>query len=286
MFICARDDYAGGMSVTPVAPAPPGYLHLGHAYSALRAWRFACETDGRFLLRIEDIDQTRCRPEFTEAIYEDLAWLGISWGNPVRCQSQHLAEYARQLEILRDKELLYPCFCTRADIARSPSAPHGPDGALYPGTCKHICAMDASEKMASGKSFAWRLHTDRALCLFGDLFWHDTRAGVVKAQPELLGDIVLARKETPTSYHVSVTVDDGLQGVTDIIRGEDLFHATHIHVLLQTLLGFPVPTYQHHPLLAGPDGKRFAKRDGAVTIRALRESGKAPADILQIVGLA
>lgn len=273
------------MRVTRFAPSPTGQLHLGHAFSALQAWRHAQETGGRFLLRIEDIDQTRCRPEFIDAIYEDLHWLGLSWEEPVRIQSQHFAEYKQQLDMLQQKDLLYPCFCTRADINRSHSAPHGPDGLLYPGTCKQLAAAVVAQKMASGISFAWRLHVDRAMQATNVLTWQDAQAGTLKAQPHILGDVVLARKETPTSYHLSVTVDDALQGITDIIRGEDLFHATHLHRLLQALLDFPVPRYHHHKLLTGPDGKRYAKREGAITLRALRTSGKTRQDIYQMIGL-
>jgi glutamyl-Q tRNA(Asp) synthetase len=278
------------MIVTRFAPSPTGYLHLGHAYSAITAWRYAQKNAGRFLLRIEDIDPARCRPEFVHAIYEDLHWLGVTWENPVRVQSAHFADYQNALADLQARDLIYPCFCTRreiaAEIARSPSAPHGTEGSIYPGTCKNLSGEDVAAKKLSGMSFAWRLHTDRAMAFCGPLPWLDALAGEIIADPLPLGDVVLARKEMPASYHLSVVIDDGLQGVTDIIRGDDLFAATHLHILLQKLLKYQTPRYHHHPLITDTTGKKFSKRDGAVTLRALRASGKTPADIFQMVGLA
>lgn len=279
--------------VTRFAPSPTGYLHLGHAFSALQAWHAARKAGGRFLLRIEDIDETRCRAEFETAIREDLAWLGIEWEEPVRRQSDHFGDYQAVLEALEKLDLLYPCFCSRkeiaAEIARSPSAPHGPEGPVYPGICRGLSAHQAQQKTAEGKMFALRLDLEKAICLLrqrGDwpLFWHDADAGPVQAAPRPLGDVVLARKDTPTSYHLAVTVDDALQGVTHVVRGEDLFHATHIHRLLQALLGYPTPRYFHHPLIRDARGKRFAKRDKAGTLRALRCSGESPAEIIARLG--
>ncbi len=264
--------------ITRFAPSPTGLLHMGHAYSALAAFNQAKARGGRFLLRIEDIDQGRCRPEFVEAIFEDLAWLGLTWEEPVRRQSEHFEDYAAALQALKDMGVAYPCFCTRKDIQkeiqRAPSAPHGAEGPIYPGTCRTIDRTDAVARIAAGQPHAWRLNLGAALSITGaNLSWQDQIRGTIVAAPELLGDVVLARKDTPTSYHLSVVWDDALQGVTHIIRGEDLFDATHIHVVLQKLLDLPTPQYCHHKLLAGSDGKRFAKRDKALTLAWLRESG-------------
>lgn len=268
--------------ITRFAPSPTGLLHKGHAYSALMAYQAAQKRGGRFLLRIEDIDTTRCKPEFIDAIYEDLAWLGIKWETPVRIQSQHFANYQEALDKLKDMDVAYPCFCTRkdiqAEIAKSPSAPHGPDGPIYPGTCRNLSTEERLSRINSGEQHAWRLDLQAALEITGkDLSWQDEHAGNIKAKPELLGDVVLARKDTPTSYHLSVVVDDGLQGITHIIRGKDLFHATHIHVVLQQLLGLQAPLYSHHQLLLDENGERFAKRNKSVTLANLREQGLSPA---------
>jgi glutamyl-Q tRNA(Asp) synthetase len=274
--------------VTRFAPSPTGYLHLGHAASAVFAARNAGD-DGRFLLRIEDIDQTRARPEYIEAIYEDLAWLGLTWETPVRVQSAHFDDYQKVLDRLADRDLLYPCFCTRkdiqAEIAQIGNAPHGPDGALYPGTCRHLSASERAERIAAGESYALRLDMGRAMKQGGKrLYWHDRAAGRQVATPEIFGDVVLARKDTPTSYHVSVTLDDHLQEISLVTRGEDLFFASHLHRLLQELLGYNIPEYHHHKLLAGPDGKRFAKRDKSETLRSMRKAGVSVADILTRIG--
>ncbi len=275
------------MIVTRFAPSPTGYLHLGHAYSALDAWRAARKAGGKFLLRIEDIDTTRCRPEFTDAIIEDLAWLGIDWEDEVRKQSEHFAEYAAALDKLDGAELIYPCFCTRADIAveiaRAGGAPQGEEGPIYPGTCRNLPIEERARRIAAGESFALRLDVARAFERIGPLTWHDDEQGEITAKPESLGDVVLARKDTPTSYHLAVTVDDALQGVTLVTRGFDLFTATHIHRLLQALLDLPTPRYRHHKLLTDASGKRFAKRDKALTLRALRESGKTPDEVRAMV---
>lgn len=275
--------------ITRFAPSPTGYLHLGHAASALFAAQNADGAGGRFLLRIEDIDQTRCRPEFISAIYDDLAWLGLSWEQPVRIQSAHFGDYQAVLDRLSERGLLYPCFCTRkeiqAEIARIGNAPHGPDGALYPGTCHHLSALERQERMAAGESYALRLDMGQAIKQVGRrLYWHDRHAGRQVAVPEIFGDVVLARKDTPTSYHVSVTHDDHLQGISLVTRGEDLFFASHLHRLLQELLGYDVPEYHHHKLLTGPDGKRFAKRDKSETLQSMRDAGVSVDDVMARIG--
>jgi glutamyl-Q tRNA(Asp) synthetase len=276
------------MIVTRFAPSPTGYLHLGHAHSALTGWRAARRAGGRFLLRLEDIDQTRCRPEFAAAIREDLAWLGLDWDGPVRVQSEHFADYRAALDRLEAAGLLYPCFCTRAaikaEIARAVAAPHGPEGPLYPGTCRAFEPAERARRIAAGESFALRLDVAAALARCAALFWEDELAGRIAADPASLGDVVLARKDTPVSYHLAVTVDDALQGVTLVTRGVDLFAATHIHRLLQALLDLPVPRWHHHPLLTDAAGRRFAKRDQAQTLRALRDAGHAPDEVRALAG--
>ncbi|MBF0168752.1 MAG: tRNA glutamyl-Q(34) synthetase GluQRS [Alphaproteobacteria bacterium] len=266
-----------GAQTTRFAPSPTGYLHLGHAFSALFAHDAAKRSGGRFILRIEDIDPVRCRPEFETAIYEDLAWLGLSWETPVRRQSEHLAEYRAALDRLDEMGLLYPCFCTRKDIAgeieRSGHAPHGPDGLLYPKICRNLSKTEQDERMGQGQPYALRLDMAKAQRLAGQLAWRDLVWGERKAEPERFGDVVLARKDVPASYHLAVTLDDHLQGVTLVTRGEDLFEASHLHRLLQFLLSLDVPLWQHHALLMGPSGQRLAKRDKAETIRSLRERG-------------
>ena len=274
--------------ITRFAPSPTGHLHLGHAHSALFGWRAAMDAGGRFLLRIEDIDPGRCRREFETALMEDLSWLGLEWPTPVRRQSEHLEDYRAALEQLDRLGVIYPCFCTRKEIeeeiARAGHAPHGPDGALYPGTCRALSAQEQADRRDAGVPFALRLNVGRAVGMTGPLEWRDRRAGRVLATPEILGDVVLARKDVPTSYHLSVTVDDSLQGVTLVTRGEDLFHATHLHRLLQALLGFRVPEYHHHGLLTNERGERLAKRDKAVSLRALRDAGKSAAEIRAMAG--
>lgn len=263
------------MTVTRFAPSPTGALHLGHARAALFAWDAARGEDGTFLVRIEDIDPTRCRREHEAAILEDLAWLGLSWPEPVRRQSEHLDDYRGALARLDALRVLYPCACTRgairAEIARSGAAPHGASGA-YPGTCRAL-------RRDRGGDHALRLDVAKALALTGPLTWRDRGRGVVAAQPQALGDVVLARKETPTSYHLAVTVDDARQGVTLVTRGDDLFDSTHVHRLLQALLGLPVPEWHHHALATDDAGRRLAKREGAPTIRALREAGVSAEEV-------
>ena len=290
---------------TRFAPSPTGRLHLGHAYSALLAHRFARARGGRFLLRIEDIDPGRSREAHVAGILEDLAWLGIDWDGPAVRQSERLPLYQEALDRLKAEGLVYRCVCTRAEIAReiaaSGSAPHGPDGPVYPGTCRPrgregdrhpgesrgprsptAEILDRGFRRDDGeRSYAWRLDMGEALLrLRGTgLTWTDAQAGEVVAGPERFGDVELARKDAPTSYHLAVTVDDAAQGVTDIVRGLDLFAATDVHRLLQALLDLPTPNYHHHRLLTGADGQRLAKRHGAPTIASLRESGADPASI-------
>lgn len=278
-----------GTLVTRFAPSPTGALHLGHAYSALLAWRRARAASGRLLLRLEDIDTTRCRAEFAVGIIEDLAWLGLEWDGPVRVQSAHLAEYRDVLGRLRGRGLLYPCFCTRADIQRelaaSATAPHGPEGAVYPGTCRGLSAAERDGRIAAGMPYALRLDMAAALGAIGRaLYFHDETAGRVCADPGPFGDVVLARKDTPASYHLCVTHDDAVQGVTLVVRGVDLLAATHVHVLLQALMGWPTPAYAHHALLTDGAGRRLAKRDRAATLRDLREAGRSAAEVRALAG--
>jgi len=260
--------------VTRFAPSPTGRLHLGHAYSALLAHDFARARDGAFLLRIEDIDPGRARAEHVDAIFGDLIWLGLEWDGEATYQSERLPLYADALERLRAAGLVYPCFCTRADIAASASAPHGPGGAVYPGTCRGLAGPDLS------LPHAWRLDMAAALASVATpLAWIDNGVEVI-AEPAAFGDVVLARKDAPASYHLAVTVDDAAQGVTDIVRGRDLFAATHVHRLLQALLGLPVPVYHHHALLTDAQGRRLAKRHGAPAIADLRTGGADPAELV------
>jgi glutamyl-Q tRNA(Asp) synthetase len=268
--------------VTRFAPSPTGRLHRGHAFSALTAWRAAREVGGRFILRIEDIDPTRCKPEFEAAILEDLAWLGLDWDGPVRRQSEHLSDYASVIDDLDRRGLLYRCFRTRKDILDAiGDAPHGPVEAARPGP--HPADEEAAF-LSEERPFAWRLSLDRAREVLGEAGWaaltfvEEGRGpagehGLIKARPETAGDVVLARKDAGAAYHVAVTHDDALQDVTHVIRGEDLFEATHVQVLIQTLMGWPTPVYRHHRLLLGPDGKRYAKRDRSVTLAELRAGG-------------
>jgi len=277
--------------VTRFAPSPTGYLHRGHAFSALTAWRAAQQAAGRFLLRIEDIDATRCRPEYDAAIFEDLAWLGLGWEEPVRRQSEHLADFQTAIETLRRRGLVYRCFKTRKelDIGR---APHGP---AVPYVGAPLTADEEAQRLERGEAFAWRLSlaaAREALGGFENLTFVEQgrgpegETGVIRARPETAGDIVLARKDVGVAYHLAVVHDDALQGVTHVIRGQDLFEAAHIQRLLQALLGYPTPTYRHHGLLVGPDGKRYAKRDKAQTLRELRAMGVSAADLRAELGFS
>ena len=271
-------------AITRFAPSPTGLLHCGHAFSALSAWQLAGEIQGKCLLRIEDIDVTRCRPEFEIQLKEDLQWLGLEWPEPVRRQSEHLMEYRAVADNLLGRGLLYPCFCTRKDIQReiqaAGGAPHGSEGPLYPGTCRRLSEAVVSRRIADGEPYALRLHLERAVKLVSQpLMWQDLGRGIQSAKPELLGDVVLVRRDIGCSYHLCVVIDDALQQVTHVSRGADLFEATHLHRLLQALLDLPVPVYSHHALICDAQGKRLAKRDGAESLMALRDQGIQPEEL-------
>jgi glutamyl-Q tRNA(Asp) synthetase len=259
--------------VTRFAPSPTGRLHLGHAHSAL----FAREQGARCLLRIEDIDAGRCRPEFAWAILEDLDWLGLRFDGEVRTQSAHRADYAAVLRALERRGLLYPCFCTRADIAQSLAAAHAPPDAPYPGTCRALSEGERARRVAAGEAHALRLDMARARAETGRLTATDLARGTILCEPA--EDVVLARKDVPLSYHLCATHDDALQGVTLVTRGEDLLDAVPVQRALQALMGWPEPLYHHHGLVRGPDGKRLAKRDRAPTLAALREAGHGPEEV-------
>lgn len=279
------------------APSPNGYLHLGHALSALIDFEMARATGGRFLLRIEDIDATRCRPEYEAAIYEDLAWLGIAWEEPVRRQSEHLDDYRAAIARLSDMGLIYPSFESRSEIAtliaeRAEQGvwPCDPDGApIYPGTSKHLSPAERAERMAR-EPYSLRLDMEAAVARVGALTWNESGAGpqgetgTIAADPKVWGDVILARRETPTSYHLSVAVDDAAQGVTHVVRGQDLFWATSVHRLLQSLLGLPAPAYHHHRLLLDQDGRKLSKSTRATGLRELRSQGLTSRDIRHMAG--
>lgn len=264
--------------VTRFAPSPTGRLHIGHGWSALMAMDMARAAGGAFRLRIEDIDGNRSRPEHVEGIIEDLRWLGIHWDGEILFQSRRLDHYRAALDRLKAMDLVYPCFCTRADIATSATAPHDSEGPVYPGTCHMLSADDGARRIAS-EPHAWRINMHNAVALAGPLFWQDGDAGALPADPLRAGDVVLARKDAPTSYHLACTLDDAAMGVTHVLRGEDLRGATDIHRLLQALLNLPTPLYHHHPLLVGPDGRRLAKRDGSIALADLRAQGCDPAQL-------
>ena len=280
------------------APSPNGLLHLGHAYSALLNYDLSRQSGGRFLLRIEDIDTVRCRPDYEAAIYDDLAWLGIVWETPVRRQSEHLEMYRRALELLGDQGLVYPAFESRAEIVRMIGQslrkpwPRDPDGSpLYPGSVTTLSPQEREARMRAGEPFVLRLDSRSACRQAGALIWEEQGSGSggetghVVAQPEAWGDVVLARKETPTSYHLSVVLDDALQGVTHVVRGQDLFWATSVHRLLQQLLGVPAPIYRHHGLLRGEDGRKLSKSAQSPSLQSLRQQGITPQKIREMVGL-
>jgi glutamyl-Q tRNA(Asp) synthetase len=279
------------MIVTRFAPSPTGYLHLGHAYAAIRAH----DSGERFLLRIEDIDRARCKPEFEAAIMEDLSWLGLDWEKPVLRQSERSEAYRDALNQLDAQGLIYPCFCTRKDIAdeiaRAASAPHGAEGPLYPGTCRTLSAETRRERIAAGTPYALRLDAANAAEKAGALTFQETgegphgEHGTINVEPMPLGDVVLARKEMPAAYHLAVVVDDAFQGVTLVTRGNDLFAATHVQRLLQALLDLPEPAYAHHKLVLDAQGKKFSKRDSAMTLRELRANGETPTTIRARLGL-
>ncbi|MGH6763892.1 MAG: tRNA glutamyl-Q(34) synthetase GluQRS [Phyllobacterium sp.] len=282
------------------APSPNGRLHLGHVWSALQNVGMARKTGGRFLLRIEDIDTARCTPELERLMLEDLRWLGFQWEEPVRRQSEHFGDYGNALSTLREMDLIYPSFLTRADIrnhVREASKagigwPIDPDGApLSPVEERDMPASERARRIAAGKPFAWRLNMDRAVSLAGEgLGWNETglgpdaEKGLARAQPERWGDVILARKEMPTSYHLSVVIDDALQQITNVVRGRDLFHATSVQRLLQKLLSLPEPVYHHHSLVLGEDGRKLSKSRGDTAIAALRDQGQSPQDVLRLAG--
>jgi glutamyl-Q tRNA(Asp) synthetase len=273
--------------VTRFAPSPTGYLHLGHALSALTAFDAAHAAGGRFILRIEDIDHGRARSEFDAAIFEDLAWLGLSWEEPVRRQFEHMADYEAALQSLIERNLVYRCFRTRKEVADAiASAPHEA-GEMFRGEA--LPADEEAAKLEAGEAFAWRLSLKKARAALGPAYFtlvFEDETGLVRAEPDKHGDVILARKDFPASYHLASVWDDALQGVTHVIRGEDLRDAAHLHVLLQKLLELPQPAYRHHRLMLGEDGKRLAKRDAAATLRALRDAGKTPDDVRAMIGLS
>ncbi|WP_311266926.1 tRNA glutamyl-Q(34) synthetase GluQRS [Sphingobium sp. WCS2017Hpa-17] len=270
--------------VTRFAPSPTGLLHVGHGWSALMAMDMARAAGGAFRLRIEDIDGTRSRPEHVAGILADLTWLGVDWDGEVMFQSQRLDQYDAALDRLRAEGLLYSCFCTRADIQASLTAPHGPEGPVYPGTCRGLDDAERARRIAVGEAHAWRIDMGRAVARADALEWTalpfppDRDPGMpITATPLTHGDVVLARKDAPASYHLSCTLDDAAMGVTHVLRGDDLHGATHVHRLIQALLDLPSPAYIHHPLLLGADGRRLAKRDGAIALAELRRDGMDPA---------
>lgn len=277
--------------VTRFAPSPTGLLHLGHAYAAMFARQIASEHGGRFLLRFEDIDITRVRDEFYLAIEEDLGWLGIEWeGTPLR-QQDRLEAYRQSLDKLDELGVLYPCFCTRRDIEEElktiANAPHGPgtgvDPGLYPGTCRTLSEMERQCRLQAGDSHCWRLDAGAAAKLTGPLQFEDRIKGCQQVDPFLLGDVILARKDIATSYHLAVVTDDAFEQITDVTRGEDLLSSTHVHRTLQSLLGLPTPVYHHHQLLLDERGKRLAKRTEALSLRTLRETGKSPQNVIAML---
>lgn len=281
-------------TVLRFAPSPNGYLHLGHAYSALMNSQIACETGGRYLLRMENIDTTRCRPEFERAVCEDLAWLGIRWEEPVRRQSDHFDDYARALQRLERRGLVYPCFCSRGDVMATVASrsdwPLDPDGTpIYPGTCTHLSMAQRARRFAAGERASYRLDMARALAIAGnDLTWSEYRGGSQRfeapANPAAWGDAVLSRKDIATSYHIAVVVDDAAQGITDVVRGEDLFMATGLHRILQVLLDLPAPNYHHHVLLRDNAGQKLAKSLRAKALRSFRQDGHSAESVLARIG--
>jgi glutamyl-Q tRNA(Asp) synthetase len=278
------------VTITRFAPSPTGHLHLGHALAAQVAHDLARQRGGRFLLRFEDIDHTRVREQSYQAILADLRWLGIAWDETPLRQSQRLAAYAHALAGLQASGVLYPCFCTRRDVAAEiraiTNAPHGPEGPLYPGTCRFLGPAERADRIAAGLAHCWRLDTAAAAARTGPLRFHDERHGTLTVDPGLLGDVILARKDVATSYHLAVTVDDAFQHISLVTRGEDLLPATHVHRLLQALLGLPEPNYLHHALVLDEHGKRLAKRHDGLALATLREQGMTPCEIRQRIAQA
>ncbi|HQT88591.1 MAG TPA: tRNA glutamyl-Q(34) synthetase GluQRS [Acidiphilium sp.] len=269
-----------GALITRFAPSPTGFLHLGHAASALLARGYARAAGGQFLLRLEDIDAGRCRAEFAAAIIEDLSWLGLDWDGPVRVQSAHVQDYRDCLARLQAMGVIYPCFCSRRDSAAAVGAPQGDAPPPYPGRCRTLGAEDVAARMAAGRAFAWRLDQARARAMVDRrLGWHEVGVGWAEAAPERLGDVVLGRKDAPVSYFLAATHDDAVQQVNLVVRGEDLRAATAVQVLLQALLGWPRPDYRHHALMRDGAGRRLAKRDGDVALRDWRAAGYLPSDV-------
>ena len=277
--------------VTRFAPSPTGRLHVGHAWSALLAHDMARAAGGTFRLRIEDIDGTRSRAEHVAGIIEDLTWLGIGWDGEVVFQSRRLPTYDAALERLRDMGLLYPCFCTRADIAASTSAPHGPEGPVYPGTCRGLSEEERTRRIGAGEAHAWRIDMQEAVTRAGTVTWQAMSFSPLScpqmeaqalhlAAPLTHGDVVLARKDAPASYHLSCTLDDAAMGISHVLRGDDLLGATDVHRLLQALLDLPSPAYIHHPLLVNADGRRLAKRSGSIALADLRAQGMGAAALV------
>ena len=272
---------------TRFAPSPTGHLHLGHAFAALFAHNLARASGGSFLLRFEDIDTTRVRDDYYQAIEEDLRWLGIEWDTaPIR-QSNRMPKYMNTLDTLKSLGVIYPCFCTRREIQKEiasiSNAPHGPEGALYPGSCKKLTISQRDDRIKAGESHCWRLDSALAAEKTGRLIFHDAFQGEIEVDASLLGDVILARKDIATSYHLAVVVDDAFQKISDVTRGEDLLPSTHVHRILQELLEIPSTTYHHHPLILDTSGKRLAKRNDSLSIRTLRKNGASPADVLALI---
>lgn len=264
--------------VVRFAPSPNGFLHLGHAYAAMRAHDFARENNGRFLLRIEDIDTGRTRPEYIDAILDDLRWLGMDWDGEVIFQSDRFTTYANAADNLRDMDVLYPCFCSRRDLVEA-GATTGQGGLIYPGTCR-LVAADATKQRIKNEPHCWRLDSKKAHNLTGPLYWHDLWAGEQLTQPELLGDVIIVPRETTTSYHLAVTLDDARDGITHVVRGMDLFASTHIHRLLQALLKLSAPIYAHHELLVDENGEKLSKSRGSASLSVLRKCGESGIKLL------
>ena len=276
---------------TRFAPSPSGLLHLGHAYSALFAAKEAKDNDGTFILRFEDIDLERCNRQYEQHIEEDLTWLNIYWHDKPRRQSEHFPEYSAALKKLESLGIIYPCFLSRKELKAALSAPHDlknkkNNSPPVLNTDQYISNSERERRITKGEPFALRLRMTAALKLVGNLYWQDVEFGAQVAKPEIFGDVIIARKDIPTSYHLSVVVDDAIQGVTTVTRGNDLFSTTHLHRLLQELLDLPIPVYRHHKVLTSENGKRLAKRDKSVTLQSLRESGAKPKDIFTMLGFA
>jgi len=266
--------------ITRFAPSPTGHLHLGHAYSAWLSWQRARESGGMFRLRLEDIDAARCKPEFAIGIIDDLRWLGLDWDGDIRLQSACLPDYSKMLQTLEARGMLYPCFCSRTEIARALSAPHNVEQ-HYPGTCRHLSAAERAARMAEGKNHAWRLDAGRALAAVSDFGFYEEDIGFIDGNPAALSDVVLGRRDQPASYHLCVVHDDAVQAISHVVRGQDLFAFTHIHVLLQRLLNLPSPTYAHHRLLTDLSGQRLSKRGGSDSLRGMRQAGISAAAVLE-----